>query len=135
MAAQRHSDRMSISSLARRFGLRASAIRYYESIGLLPRIPRRCGQRVYDDEAVGRLSVIATARLAGLSLEDIRELFFGFSGNAPASQRWRTLSERKIAQLEEMKRQLTQTQETLQRLGGCKCVSLQECGERLRSRR
>jgi MerR family transcriptional regulator, redox-sensitive transcriptional activator SoxR len=134
MASLKRSDATSISAVARQFGMRPSAIRYYESIGLLPRIARRQGQRTYDDRALRRLSIIAVARSAGLSLEDIRMLFFGFDARTSTSQRWRELSDRKHAQLEDMKQQIARTQELLRRLGNCRCESLEKCGEKLRER-
>jgi MerR family transcriptional regulator, redox-sensitive transcriptional activator SoxR len=134
LAYLKRSDSTSISDVARRFGMRPSAIRYYESIGLLPCIARRNGQRAYDERALHRLSIIAIGRRAGLSLKDIREFLVGFVANVPPSQRWRALSERKIAELDEMKAQVARTQEVLRRLGNCRCESLDECGSRLRQR-
>jgi DNA-binding transcriptional MerR regulator len=50
---------MPISDIARVFGLRTSAIRYYEQIGILPRPMRKNGRRRYDDSAIFRLAVVA----------------------------------------------------------------------------
>ena len=56
---------LTISEVARQVGLQASAIRYYERIGLLPRAPRMSGQRRYDTTALYRLAIIQRARQLG----------------------------------------------------------------------
>ena len=66
-----------ISDVARVFGLRTSAIRYYEQIGILPPAMRKNGQRRYNDSVLFRLAVVQRARETGFTLEEIRELFFG----------------------------------------------------------
>lgn len=52
---------MTIGEVARRAGIAASAIRYYERSGLLPKAPRVGGRRANDDDIVDRLAVIAFA--------------------------------------------------------------------------
>ena len=49
---------MTVGEFARRAGLRASAVRYYERLGLLPPPPRRNGRRVYGPEAFAHLAVV-----------------------------------------------------------------------------
>src|SRR5258708_33765818 len=90
---------LTISQVARQVGLQASAVRYYESIGLLPRAPRMSGQRRYDTTALYRLAIIQRARQLGFTLNEIRQLFFGFRAITRPSERWRTLSQRKFAEL------------------------------------
>ena len=85
---------MTIGEVASQAGTSASAIRYYEEIGLLPRHPRINGRRRYDPSAVQRLCVI-NAQQAGFTLGEIRELFFGFAaGTHPmrAGRRWHSVS-------------------------------------------
>src|SRR5687767_4899649 len=55
---------MSIGEVARRAGVEPSAIRYYESLGLLPEPPRAGGKRRYDASVLDWLSLIALAREA-----------------------------------------------------------------------
>src|SRR5881392_4311449 len=97
---------MAISDVARVFGLRASAIRYYEQIGILPPAMRKNGQRRYDNTALFRLAVVQRARETGFTLEEIRELFFGFPSGTPPPKRWHQLSERKMAELRERMKRL-----------------------------
>jgi MerR family redox-sensitive transcriptional activator SoxR len=63
---------LSIGEVARRAGLRTSAIRYYEKIGLLPRAPRIGSQRRYDIDIVERLAVVRFAQYVGLRLTEIK---------------------------------------------------------------
>ena len=69
---------LTISEVARQIGLQQSAIRYYERIGLLPPAQRISGQRRYDSTALCRLAIVQRARQLGFTLEEIRQLFFGF---------------------------------------------------------
>jgi MerR family redox-sensitive transcriptional activator SoxR len=78
---------MAISDVAPVFGLRTSAIRYYEQIGILPVPRRRNGQRRYDNSALFRLAVVQRARETGFTLGKIRELFFGFPPGTPPPKR------------------------------------------------
>ena len=91
-----------ISEVARQVGLRPSAIRYYEQIGLLPPAQRLGKQRRYDTTALYRLAIIQRARQLGFTLDEIRQLFFGFSTVTRASVRWQKLSQRKLEELDNL---------------------------------
>ncbi|MEI2735761.1 MAG: MerR family transcriptional regulator [Rhodoblastus sp.] len=66
---------MNIGELAKRAGLTASAIRFYERAGLLASVERRPnGYRVYPPEAALKLNLIVAAQKAGFSLDEIRSL-------------------------------------------------------------
>src|ERR1700691_4401803 len=107
---------MTISEVAAKTGLQASAIRYYEQIGLMPPAYRIGGQRRYDSMVLYRLAVIQRARQLGFTLEEIRELFFGFRAAMPASKRWRTLSQKKLAELGELAEAIRTMQRLLRRV-------------------
>lgn len=121
-----------ISSVARQFGLRASALRYYERIGILPRARISGGKRHYDDDALNRIAIIQRARAAGFSLADIRELFSGYSQAVPASRRWREIAKRKHAQLEDAAGRIRDMQSLLEKMASCGCDGLDLCGARIR---
>src|SRR5438270_11996116 len=89
-----------ISEVAKQFGLRSSALRYYERIGLLPAATISGGRRHYDATILNRISIIQRARAAGFSLAEVRELFQGYAEAVPASRRWQELTQRKQAELE-----------------------------------
>lgn len=66
---------MKIGELAKRTGLAASRIRFYESIGLLRLAERQAnGYRSYPEQAVLVLNLITTAQQAGFSLDELRTL-------------------------------------------------------------
>jgi MerR family redox-sensitive transcriptional activator SoxR len=122
---------MTISEVARRAGVRASALRYYEQMGILPPPQRAGGQRRYDATALHRLAVIRRARETGFTLKEIRTLFSGFRADTPASERWRRLSEQKLRELEAMVQQVKAMQTLLRRMGSCPCATLEQCGRRM----
>lgn len=120
---------LTISDVARRVGLRASAIRYYEQMGLLPPAQRSSGQRRYDATVFHRLAVVQRARRLGFLLEEIRQLFFGFRPAAPASERWQRLSRRKLVELEAQAREIRAMQRRLREMmRKCRCETLDQCG-------
>jgi MerR family redox-sensitive transcriptional activator SoxR len=126
---------LAISDVARVFGLRTSAIRYYEQIGILPPAMRRNGQRRYNNSALFRLAVVQRARETGFTLEEIRELFFGFPPGTPPPKRWHQLSRRKIAELQERMKRLKLMETLLKRVETCRCDALDECGEKILQQR
>jgi MerR family redox-sensitive transcriptional activator SoxR len=127
----RVAEDLAISDVARVFGLRTSAIRYYEQIGILPPAARKNGQRRYDKSVLFRLAVVQGAREAGFTLEEIRELFFGFPPGMPPPKRWHQLSQRKIAELRTRMKRLKLMEALLKRVENCRCDVLDECGEKL----
>jgi len=122
---------LAISEVARVFGLRTSAIRYYEQIGILPPPLRKNGQRCYDKSVLYRLAVVQRGREMGFTLDEIRELFFGFEPGTSPPKRWHQLSKRKIAELRNRMKRLKVMETLLKRMEKCHCGALEECGEKL----
>ena len=144
---------LAISDVARVFGLRTSAIRYYEQIGILPPAMREpddleayfYGWSIFDCLPTGmyeqpsagtgtvmRPSVLqGYAREAGFTLEEIRELFFGFPAGTPPPKRWHQLSQRKIAELRERMKRLQLMEALLKRVEDCRCHALEDCREKI----
>lgn len=119
-----------ISAVARQVGLQASAIRYYEQLGLLPPPHRIGGKRCYDTSVFHRLAVVQRARQLGFTLDEIRQLFFGFRPGARASERWQKLSRQKLADLELQMREIRTMQHLLREMiQKCRCESLDQCGK------
>jgi MerR family redox-sensitive transcriptional activator SoxR len=120
---------LSISQVARQIRLRPSAIRYYERIGLLPPAQRLSGQRRYDSTVLYRLAIIQRARQLGFTLNEIHHLFFGFRDTTRASERWQTLSQRKLAELDQLMDGIRAVQGLLEKLKTkCRCDTLDQCG-------
>ena len=124
---------MTIGQVAKESGLAASAIRFYEQAGVLPKPNRIGGRRQYDPSILERLAVVERAKACGFSLGDTRKLLYGFREGAPPSERWRTLAVRKIAELDELMRTIAAAKDLLQR--PCACGNLAECGRRILSKK
>ena len=119
---------LSISEAAREVGLRPSALRYYEDIGILHPPARVGGRRRYDAVALDRLTIIQRARQLGFSLRDVRTLVIGFDESVPASARWKELSTKKLAELDQMAAQIERLRNQLEAQSRCGCETLDECG-------
>src|SRR5919112_5297790 len=95
---------MGIGEVARKAGVKPSALRYYEGIGLLPQPVRTSGQRRYDGEVLrevlDRLAVVRVAQQAGFTINEIGVLLNGFSEYTPPSERWRVLAREKLPEIE-----------------------------------
>jgi MerR family transcriptional regulator, redox-sensitive transcriptional activator SoxR len=116
--------------VARQVGLRASAIRYYEDVGILARARRVSGQRRYDETVLFRLAVVRRAQEAGFTLDEIRRLFFGFSQSTPVSERWKKIAERKMVELDARIEQIQSMRMLLKKLlSCCECETVEKCGE------
>jgi len=123
---------LTISEVARQVGLHASAIRYYEQIGLLPRAQRVNGQRRYDAATLYRLAIIQWARQLGFTLDEIRKLFFGFRNVTRASERWHTLSRKKLDELDRLMDGIKAVRKLLRRMmRNCHCETLDQCGKEI----
>ena len=68
---------MSIGEVARKMGLRSSAIRYYEKLGLIPKAPRLSGRRRYDERVLERLAMVRFAKHVGFSIAELRCSYAG----------------------------------------------------------
>lgn len=121
---------LTISEVARQVGIQASAIRYYEQIGLLPRAQRVNGQRRYDATTLHRLAIIQWARQLGFTLDEIRRLFFGFRNFTRASERWHTLSRKKLDELDRLMDRIKAVRKLLKKMmRNCHCETLDQCGK------
>jgi MerR family redox-sensitive transcriptional activator SoxR len=118
---------IAIGALARAAGLAPSAIRYYESQGLLPKPGRRGGQRQYGAQDLGRLRIIQLARAAGFTVAETRTLLTGFSTVVPVSTRWRALAERKLGEINEQMERYGRMKELLESSFRCGCPALGDC--------
>jgi MerR family transcriptional regulator, redox-sensitive transcriptional activator SoxR len=120
-------DALNIGELARSVGINTSAIRYYESIGLLPKPPRQSGWRKYDPAIVDRLKVIHTAREVGFSLEEIHTLLYRFLKTAQPSSRWQKLARRKLPELNAIIERATALKFLIEAGLDCDCEDIALC--------
>jgi DNA-binding transcriptional MerR regulator len=118
-----------ISEVARMAGLRPSAIRYYEQIGILPPALRVSGQRRFRSGTVYQLAVLRRAQEVGFTLDEVRELFCGLGKRNSISQRWRKLAGKKLTELDATMERIRSMQEVLYRLQTrCQCETVDQCG-------
>ena len=122
---------MSIGEVAGRAGVRPSALRYYERIGLLPAPERENGRRRYGGEVLrdvlDRLAVVRVAQQAGFKISEIRMLLDGFSDDTPPSERWRALAREKLTEVEALAERALGMKRLLERGLRCECLRLEDC--------
>ncbi len=114
---------MDITEVARRSGVPASTLRFYEEKGLIVSIGRRGLHRVFDPGVLERLALIAVGRAAGFSLDEIA-LMFAPDGR-PRIDRQMLLS--KAEELDRTIRKLTTMRDSLRHAAACRAPSHMEC--------
>ena len=112
-----------IGEVARRAGLRPSALRYYEDAGLLRPAARRSGRRFYEVSVLQRIAVIRLLRDAGFTIREMR----GLLGKGRSRRRWRPLAERKLRDIEARFAEMREAGRLLQLALACDCESLEGC--------
>ncbi len=117
----------SIGEVAKRAGLATSAIRYYESEGLIPRAARVGGRRVYDETIFERLGVIDLAKRSGFSVAEIKRLLRGISRDTAPGPRWRSLASAKLEELETRIEEAERMRDLLRVVMRCECPSFSDC--------
>ena|SRR5690349_9616418 len=120
-------EELAIGEVARRAGIRPSALRYYESISLLPRPRRVGGRRRYDETTVGMLRVIQLAQRAGFTVAEIGTLLHGFAPETPPAARWQPLAREKLRELDEQIARAEAMKRILQTGLNCGCLRLEDC--------
>ncbi len=117
---------LTIGEVAKRAGIRASAIRFYEKADLLPKPARSGGQRRYDPSVLGRIALLQHAKDCGLTLDEARGLF---NDCGRPSERWQRVARKKIAELDAMIDRIAAMRDLLQQR--CECADLDECGRKI----
>lgn len=116
-----------IGEVARRTGLKASALRYYERAGLLPPPARSSQRRRYQAGVVGRIRIILLARDAGFTIKETKMFLNGYPTATPPAERWRALASTKLVELESRMKRLAQMQSLLRASFRCSCPNLEDC--------
>jgi DNA-binding transcriptional MerR regulator len=117
---------LTIGEVAKQAGIRASAIRFYEKVGLLPEPIRASGQRRYSASVLARLAFLRRTRECGFTLKEVRDLL---NDCGRPSERWQRAARKKIAELDALAERLAGMRDLLQRR--CDCADLDECGRRI----
>jgi MerR family redox-sensitive transcriptional activator SoxR len=120
-------ETMAIGEVARRAGIQPSALRYYESAGVLPEPERENGRRRYGPEVLELLAVVRVAQQAGFTIAEIRTLLHGFTAETSPSERWHELASKKLPEVEALIRRAFGMKHLLERGLRCDCLRLEDC--------
>ena len=122
-------EEITIGELAARSGVAASALRFYETRGLIASTRTAGGQRRYARAMLRRVAFVQAAQRIGLTLDEIADVLRVLPERrtptrddwARLSRSWRGILEERIAHLERVRTRLTSCI-------GCGCLSLDTCG-------
>jgi len=114
---------LDITAVAKRSGVPASALRFYEQKGLIRSVGRVGLRRVFDARVLERLALISMGRAAGFTLEEMAGMF-GADGSPRIDKR---RLEAKAAELDLTIRKLTAIREGLRHAAACRAPSHMEC--------
>lgn len=126
---------LTIGEVARRVGIRTSALRYYEEVGVLPTAERVSGQRRYDEAVLARLAVVRLAQDLGFTVAEIRALVEGFDDVGVPSERWREFANQKLTEVDALISHAEQMKQLLEESLQCGCLTLDACALVLKRRR
>ena len=119
---------ISIRFLARRTGITASALRYYETRGLLKPRRNRASERRYPRSDIRRVSIVIIAKKCSFRLRDIKKLLAPLSQNrSPTAAEWALVSQAMRAELNRKIQQTTNLGDQLESCIGCGCLSMKAC--------
>jgi DNA-binding transcriptional MerR regulator len=127
-----------IGDVTEKLGLSADTLRYYEKIGLLPRVGRNgAGIRFYNDQDLSRLTFIQRAQRMDFTLAEIGELLKMREAPQKARKRVRELTAQKLAEVEARLVELKTLRNELALLmnicsaGGKSCGIIKEINKRI----
>jgi DNA-binding transcriptional MerR regulator len=114
---------MDITEVARRSGIPASALRFYEEKKLIHSIGRRGLRRLFDGSVLERLALISLGRAAGFSLDEMTRMFT--PDGKPRIDR--KLLAAKVTELDARIRELVAMRDGLRHATACRAPSHMEC--------
>lgn len=119
---------LTMQQMVRRSGVEASALRYYESLGLIASERTTGGQRRFPRSMLRRVAFIVFAQRVGLSLDEIgRELARLPTERVPKGEDWSRLSAAWISRINERIAELERLKAGLADCISCGCLSLDQC--------
>jgi MerR family redox-sensitive transcriptional activator SoxR len=122
------SELLTIGEVARRSGVAASALRFYEERGLIASERAGSGHRRYARPVLRRVAFIVFAQRVGLSLEEIGDELAALPPDRVPSRRdWGRLSRGWSARIDERIAELERLRAGLTECIGCGCLSLSRC--------
>lgn len=123
-----HAAHLTIGQLSERSGAAASALRYYESQGLISSERTSGNQRRYRQATLRRVAFIRSAQRVGLTLDEIAEALSTLpEGRTPTKADWSRLSRSWRPRLDAQIERLERLRDRLDGCIGCGCLSLKTC--------
>lgn len=116
---------MSIGEVSKRAGVQPSAIRYYESLGLIPAPARVGGKRRYDADSLLRLNAVTLFKQAGFSMAELQVLLR--SEPWPDQAVIAELTDRKLRELELLVDRVQAMKAVLEAVRRCGCLRSEDC--------
>jgi MerR family redox-sensitive transcriptional activator SoxR len=119
---------LSIGELAHRSGVAASALRYYETLGLIRAERTSGGQRRYARSTLRRVAFVRAAQRVGLSLDEARDAMSALPADrAPDATEWSHVARAWQRRIDDEIAQLRTLRQNLTGCIGCGCLSLRTC--------
>jgi MerR family transcriptional regulator, redox-sensitive transcriptional activator SoxR len=119
---------LTIGEVARRTGVAASALRFYEQAGLITAARTDGNQRRYERATLRRIAFIQAGKAAGIPLAEIHAALDRLpSTRAPNRRDWEALSQRWREDLDRRIDTLAALRDRLTGCIGCGCLSLDKC--------
>ena len=124
----RPEDLLTIGELAARAGVSTSALRFYDSQGLITAQRTAGNQRRYERAMLRRVAFVRSAQRVGLTLDEIKAALASLpQSRTPSPADWGRLSEQWRERLDERIRELESLRDKLSACIGCGCLSLKRC--------
>lgn len=119
---------LTIGQVSERTGVATSALRFYETNGLIESQRTAGNQRRYQRSTIRTIAVIKAAQRAGIPLEEIGHRLAQLpAGRAPTREDWEDLSKSWASTLDKRIARLTKVKEELTDCIGCGCLSIDNC--------
>ncbi len=127
-ASHEPDELLTIGEMSRRTGVAVSALRFYESLGLIASVRTAGNQRRFARHMLRRVSLIAVAKNLGVPLADVQEALAPVPlDSTPSHADWQRASRAWKRQLEERRRGLERLEHELTGCIGCGCLSMKAC--------
>lgn len=122
-------DYLTIGEMTRRTGVAASALHFYETLGLIASTRTPGNQRRYPRHMLRRVSLVSVAKRLGIPLSDVQGAFADVPlTETPTHEDWQRASRRWKRALEKRREGIERLERELTGCIGCGCLSMKACG-------